>query len=113
EMALICSMEVIAAPAKKSNPKGSTGRHRPWPGSSPPASAVNHALTARSSRFMPYCKLFAVAISALLPAACAGPMDSHLVTGQGEAAYFARLNPLFAQMTPEQQEAFNWSVSDL
>lgn len=62
---------------------------------------------------MPDCKLFAVAISALLLAACAGPMDSHLVTGQGEAAYFARLNPLFAQMTPEQQEAFNWSVSDL
>lgn len=48
---------------------------------------------------MPDCKLFAVAISALLLAACAGPMDSHLVTGQGEAAYFARLNPLFAQMT--------------
>lgn len=58
-------------------------------------------------------KLFAVAISALLLAACAGPMDSPLVTGQGEAAYFARLNPLFAQMTPAQQEAFNWSVSDL
>ena len=57
-------------------------------------------------------KLFAVAISALL-AACTGPMDSHLVTGRGQAAYFARLNPLFAQMTPAQQEAFNWAVSDL
>lgn len=62
---------------------------------------------------MPDCKLFAVALSALLLAACAGPMDSHLVTDQGEAAYFASLNPMFAQMTPEQQEAFNWSVSDL
>lgn len=62
---------------------------------------------------MPIRKLFAVALSALLLAACAGPMDSHLVTGQGDAAYFARLDPLFAQMTPAQQEAFNWSVSDL
>ena len=46
-------------------------------------------------------------------AACAGPMDSALVTDKGEAAYFKRLEPLFAQMTPAQQEAFNWSVSDL
>lgn len=57
--------------------------------------------------------LLAAAVLSLTLCACAGPMDRALVTDQGDAAYFQRLNPLFAQMTPEQQEAFNWSVSDL
>ena len=62
---------------------------------------------------MNFRNLFASILLGLSLAACTGPMDSALVTDKGEAAYFQRLNPLFAQMTPAQQEAFNWSVSDL
>ena len=58
--------------------------------------------------------------TALLPlalgltlAACAGPMDRALDTGNGDAAYCQRLNPLFAQRASQQQEAYNWAVSDL
>lgn len=61
-------------------------------------------------------RCFPALLSLLIAAglcACAGPMDSKLVTGDGDAAYFQRLNPLFEKMTPEQQQAFNWSVSDL
>lgn len=45
--------------------------------------------------------------------ACAGPLDRALDTGNGDAAYFQRLDPLFAQLDSQQQQAFNWAVSDL
>ncbi len=49
----------------------------------------------------------------VLLVACAGPLDRKLVTGQGSDAYFASLNPAFAQMSDHEQKAFNWAVSDI
>lgn len=49
----------------------------------------------------------------VLLVACAGPLDRKLVTGQGSDAYFASLNPAFAQMSEHEQKAFNWAVSDI
>jgi hypothetical protein len=57
--------------------------------------------------------LFASAVLLGTLTACAGPLDSHLVTDKGDAAYFQRLNPLFAKMSEDEQLAFNWAVSDL
>jgi hypothetical protein len=45
-------------------------------------------------------------------AACGGPLDQSLVTDSTPQAYRASLEPAFAQLTPHQQEAFNWAVSD-
>lgn len=45
-------------------------------------------------------------------AGCAGPADVQLVTGSTEQDYRASLEPIFAKLTPHEQEAFNWAVSD-
>jgi hypothetical protein len=47
-----------------------------------------------------------------LLAACSGPIDSSLETGTTPQAYRASLDAVFAQLTPHEQEAFNWAVSD-
>lgn len=52
-------------------------------------------------------------VSALLLAACSGPADQALATGSTSEAYRASLDPIFTQMSAEQQEAFDWAVSDL
>ncbi|KRG41910.1 hypothetical protein ARC78_10640 [Stenotrophomonas pictorum JCM 9942] len=49
----------------------------------------------------------------LVLAACGGPMDTALVTGNGADPYFASLNPVFAKMSEHEQQGFNWAVSDL
>lgn len=45
-------------------------------------------------------------------AACSRPADTSLVTGSTQEAYRSSVEPVYAQMTAQQQKAFNWAVSD-
>lgn len=62
---------------------------------------------------LPRLRLIAAIPLALALAACGGPLDTALVTGNGADPYFASLNPAFARMSEHEQQGFNWAVSDL
>lgn len=44
---------------------------------------------------------------------CSGPLDRSLVTGKTLADYRASFEPVYAEMSAHEREAFDWAVSDL
>lgn len=70
-------------------------------------------LTPKSNYSSRWQARFWMPLAALvLVAGCSGPIDKSLVTGSTPQAYRASLDAVFAQLSPHEQEAFDWAVQD-